>query len=72
MVADNGIGFDPVYSEIIFKTFTRLHPKSRYDGAGLGLSLCKNIVERHGGSILAGGAKDTGASFTIMLPVKQL
>ena len=70
VVADNGIGFDPVYSEIIFKTFTRLHPKSRYDGAGLGLSLCKNIVERHGGSILAGGAKDTGASFTIMLPVK--
>ena len=72
VVTDNGIGFDPEYNEVIFNTFTRLHPKSRYDGAGLGLALCKNIVERHGGWIKATGTKDYGASFTIVLPVKQL
>lgn len=71
VVTDNGIGFDPEYSTIIFNTFTRLNSKSRYDGTGLGLSLCKNIVERHGGHIRADGARNIGATFTITLPLKQ-
>ena len=71
VVQDNGIGFDPQYNEAIFNTFTRLHPKARYDGTGLGLSLSKKIVDRHNGTIRADGVKNAGAAFTIMLPVKQ-
>lgn len=71
VVADNGIGFDPEHSTVIFDTFSRLNSKSRYDGTGLGLSLCKNIVERHNGRIRADGVKEGGATFTIELPLKQ-
>ncbi|HVS98080.1 MAG TPA: ATP-binding protein [Puia sp.] len=70
-VADNGIGFDPAQNEMIFDTFTRLHSKTRYDGTGLGLSLCRKIVERHKGRIRAEGAKNAGARFTILLPSRQ-
>ncbi|HWB93180.1 MAG TPA: ATP-binding protein [Puia sp.] len=72
VVADNGIGFDPRHNEIIFNTFTRLHSKSRYDGTGLGLSLCQKIVERHKGYIRADGEKNVGAKFTIMLPTQSI
>lgn len=68
---DNGIGFEKEYAEKIFTTFTRLHSKDQYEGTGLGLSLCKRIVERHGGTIKAAGEKDRGATFTIQLPLKQ-
>ncbi|HEY4061458.1 MAG TPA: ATP-binding protein [Puia sp.] len=68
-VTDNGIGFDPGYNETIFNPFTRLHPKSRFDGTGLGLSLSKKIVQRHGGTIRAEGVKNAGATFTINLPL---
>ncbi|RYZ85772.1 MAG: PAS domain S-box protein [Proteobacteria bacterium] len=68
-VSDNGIGFDPAYAQRIFETFTRLNPKDRYEGTGLGLSLCKKIVERHGGKITA--SSSDGAVFTILLPKKQ-
>ncbi|WP_116788631.1 PAS domain-containing sensor histidine kinase [Flavobacterium psychrotrophum] len=68
---DNGIGFEPLYAERIFETFTRLNPKDQFEGTGLGLSLCKKIVERHGGSISANGASGEGASFVITLPLKQ-
>ena len=71
VLTDNGIGFEPEYNASIFDTFTRLNPKTQYDGTGLGLSLSKKIVERHGGTIEANGSKDTGAVFTIMLPVTQ-
>jgi len=71
VVTDNGIGFDPDHSSIIFNTFTRLNSKNRYDGTGLGLSLSKKIVERHNGTIEADGLKNVGAIFTITLPVKQ-
>lgn len=71
VVADNGIGFEPMYAEKIFDTFTRLHSKDKYEGTGLGLALCKKIVERHRGSISASGVKGEGASFTILLPVTQ-
>jgi PAS domain S-box-containing protein len=68
---DNGIGFEQEQAEKIFETFTRLHSKDKYDGTGLGLSLCKRIVERHGGSIQAKGRLDEGATFVILLPLKQ-
>ncbi|URM36758.1 PAS domain-containing sensor histidine kinase [Flavobacterium anhuiense] len=70
-VRDNGIGFDPDQTGRIFETFTRLNSKDRYEGTGLGLSLCKKIAERHGGSITANGIVDKGAVFTIMLPFEQ-
>jgi len=71
-ISDNGIGFDQQQSERIFDTFTRLNSKDKYDGTGLGLALCKKIVQRHHGSITAEGESGKGASFTICLPLKQL
>jgi len=66
---DNGVGFEDVHAENIFKTFTRLHPRKEYEGTGLGLALCKKIVERHGGQIRATAKVNDGASFTIVLPL---
>ncbi|GAA4138334.1 hypothetical protein GCM10022250_36880 [Flavobacterium chungbukense] len=68
---DNGIGFTQNQTNHIFETFTRLNPKDRYEGTGLGLSLCKKIAERHGGSISASGIPNQGAVFTIKLPLEQ-
>jgi PAS domain S-box-containing protein len=70
-IADNGIGLEQQYAEQIFNAFSRLHGKDQYEGTGLGLALCKKIVERHHGTITATGVRDEGAVFTIMLPVKQ-
>lgn len=70
-IKDNGIGFDQEYSEKIFNTFTRLHSKDKYEGTGLGLALCKKIVQRHHGTITAKGCKNKGAEFIILLPEKQ-
>lgn len=67
-VSDNGIGFPAQYAQRIFDTFLRLHPKDRYEGTGLGLSLCKKIAERHGGSIAAFGEEGVGAIFRVRLP----
>jgi PAS domain S-box-containing protein len=64
---DNGIGFDPQYAERIFGVFQRLHPRDRYAGAGIGLSICRKICNRHGGSITARGRPDEGAEFHIRL-----
>ncbi|PBJ15966.1 PAS domain S-box protein [Flavobacterium sp. ACN6] len=69
---DNGIGFDNDQAAQIFETFTRLNSKDRYEGTGLGLSLCKKIAERHGGTITASGARDKGAVFVITLPIEQI
>jgi PAS domain S-box-containing protein len=69
-VRDNGIGFNQEYTERIFTTFFRLNSKDKYEGTGLGLALCKKIVERHGGTITANGIKNIGAEFTIKLPKK--
>ncbi|MCK7555857.1 ATP-binding protein [Chitinophaga sedimenti] len=71
VVRDNGIGFAEQYAGSIFHTFTRLNSKDRYEGTGLGLSLCKKIVERHHGQIEASGEENVGATFTIWLPLKQ-
>ena len=68
-VADNGIGFDEKYAEKIFRMFVRLHGRDQYEGSGIGLSICRKIVERHGGTIAATSATGQGATFTVTLPV---
>lgn len=66
--SDNGIGFDNQYADKIFNLFSRLHNKNEYSGTGIGLSICKKIVENHNGYIFAKGEKGKGASFKIYLP----
>lgn len=68
---DNGIGFDQEYATRIFDTFARLNSKDKYEGTGLGLSLCRKIAERHKGSISAESTEGKGAVFSVMLPLKQ-
>ncbi|MEM7288454.1 MAG: ATP-binding protein [Actinomycetota bacterium] len=68
VVMDNGIGFDQQYAEKIFTVFQRLHGRSEYDGSGIGLSVCRRIVERHEGTIAASSVDGEGAVFTITLP----
>ncbi len=68
-VEDNGIGFDQQYAERIFEMFKRLHPNTEYEGTGIGLALCKQIMEKHKGFISALGKQDEGATFIISLPV---
>jgi signal transduction histidine kinase len=70
-VADNGIGFDQRFAERIFKPFQRLHGRDEYAGTGMGLAICRKIVERHGGSIQAESKPGEGSKFIIRLPVKQ-
>ncbi|QOD62479.1 CHASE3 domain-containing protein [Polaribacter haliotis] len=67
---DNGIGFDQEYAEKIFVLFSRLHNKNQYSGTGIGLSICKKIVDNHQGYIFAKGELDKGASFEVFLPLK--
>lgn len=67
-VRDNGLGFDPSLAEEIFLPFRRLHPPGAYPGSGIGLSLCRRIVERYGGRIRAEGRPGEGAVFTIWFP----
>ncbi len=69
---DNGIGFEQKYAEQIFGVFQRLHARSsEYKGSGIGLSVCRKIVERHDGTITARGELDKGATFTVTLPIRQ-
>ena len=70
-ITDNGIGFRPQYASKIFESFTRLNSKDKFEGTGLGLALCKKIVERHGGAIRATGEEGAGATFTVVLPLPQ-
>lgn len=71
-VEDNGIGFDTKYLDRIFKPFQRLHDRSEYEGSGMGLAICRRIVERHSGSITATSEIDKGATFIVSLPVRQM
>jgi len=71
LVEDNGIGFEEKDRERIFKLLERLHGRSEYEGAGIGLAICRKIVERHGGSITARSKKDEGSTFIITLPAFQ-
>ena len=68
VVADNGIGIAPEYHERIFRIFQRLHPRERHPGNGLGLALCKRIVERFGGDIRVTSAPGEGATFRFTVP----
>jgi len=70
-IADNGIGFDAADAEKIFDIFQRLTPRSEFEGTGIGLALCKKIVDNHRGFISADGVSGIGATFTIALPVEQ-
>lgn len=67
-IKDNGIGFDEKYSKQIFEVFQRLHSKDEYEGSGIGLSICKKIVEKHKGEITVKSKLKEGTTFTIKLP----
>ena len=70
-ITDNGIGFDDGYAGKIFDLFQRLHSRTEYKGTGIGLAICKKIVENHAGFIFAKGVEGEGASFFIILPIKH-
>jgi PAS domain S-box-containing protein len=71
-IQDNGIGFDEKYLDRIFIPFQRLHGlSSGYEGTGMGLAICRKIVERHGGEITARSVPEKGSTFIVTLPVKQ-
>ncbi len=70
-ISDNGIGFEQVFSEQIFDMFKRLHNQNEYEGTGIGLALCKKIVEEHNGFISAKSAVGEGSTFVISLPLPE-
>ena len=68
IVADNGIGIDAKYFEQIFEVFKRLHEKNSYEGSGVGLAICKKIINNMGGSIYVESQPGLGSQFHIILP----
>lgn len=71
-ISDNGIGFEQIFSEQIFDMFKRLHNQNEYEGTGIGLALCKKIVEEHNGFISAKSAVGEGSTFVISLPIPEI
>ncbi|MZH03483.1 MAG: hypothetical protein F3745_08855 [Nitrospinae bacterium] len=70
-IIDNGIGFDEKHKERIFKPFERLHGRSEYSGTGIGLAICKKVVELHKGKLDAQSQVDSGTTFTVCFPVTK-
>ena len=70
-VADNGIGFDEKHVDLIFRPFQRLHGRQAYEGSGIGLAICRKIVQRHGGCLTARSRPGHGSTFIVALPVHQ-
>lgn len=70
-IQDNGIGFSNSYAEKILGMFQRLHARDRFDGTGIGLAIAKKVIAKHNGYIMATGESGKGATFTIILPLKQ-
>lgn len=70
-IEDNGVGFDEKYLDRIFAVFQRLHARDSYEGTGIGLAVCRKIVERHGGTITASSQPGKGATFIVLLPLSH-
>jgi signal transduction histidine kinase len=70
-VADNGIGFEETYLDRIFQLFQRLHGRNEFEGTGIGLAICRKVVERHRGTVTARSKPGEGSTFIITLPVRQ-
>ncbi|MBT6596438.1 MAG: hypothetical protein HOB34_10100, partial [Nitrospina sp.] len=67
-IKDQGIGFDEKYKDRIFRPFERLHGRNEYEGTGMGLAICRKIMENHGGTLLVDSQLGQGACFTVTFP----